>query len=312
MLKMNSLFDSIINEIAKSENISEKKLNVLKLALEIASKVEEKEGVNDEFGFEETQDSCSIIIRTYHYIPILSFLCESTPRPREHFDVKILAEKSNYPNKIILSHFDEGSCKDSEKDTEIKFYWYDDESAIKAAANHLNKCPSNPEYEALTDEEIIAELKKFKYGENELTPLQFAYLYLLPNIVEETLNHSKSLKKISYNDGYDEETYIQIFRDFLNYFNSFLKYGSSYSFNKTDYQYFYPYQEDTEIDAASIAKFLELFIPYYEQVSRAVISAGEQYVNEIDSMSIYDDDDYNNKPDWLGGMETEDEFWEHE
>ena len=37
---MTEISNSLINEIAKSENISEIKLNVLKFALEIAAKIE--------------------------------------------------------------------------------------------------------------------------------------------------------------------------------------------------------------------------------------------------------------------------------
>ncbi len=307
---MTGIFNNLINEIAKSENISDTKLNVLKFALEIAAKIEEKEGVYHNFKIDESDNEFTLTLAVYYHIEIEDYCYES-------FYVQISTGNSNYPKKMRF--FKAKSAEDiwtpfycyKDEETEVEISW-DTYAAITKAVNYLNKCPSNSSYEALTDEEIIAELKKFKYGENELTPLQFAYLYLLPNIVSETLQHSKSVKNFVYKDGYDEESYLKILGEFLNYLNSLLEYGTSYSFNKTNYDYFSPYIGIDEISTASIAKFLELFIPYYERISRAVISAGEKYVNEIDSMSMYDDDDDYSKPDWLGGMETEDEFWEHE
>lgn len=133
----------------------------------------------------------------------------------------------------------------------------------------------------MTDEEIIAELKKFKYGKNELTPLQFDYLHFLPSIIKFTLQHRKSLKNPVYAEGYNEESYIQIFKEFRGYLTDFLEYGLSYSYEKAYYAYFQPYMGATTIDIASIGKFLELFIPYYEQVSRAKI-AEEKRLNFVD------------------------------
>lgn len=183
-------------------------------------------------------------------------------------------------------------------------------------ARFLNQCRENHIYKPLGYREIIDELKKFRYGETKLTPLQHAYLHLLFDMMKQATDIAEKHKiKIKPKHEYFDEN-LKRFQDLQDKYNLFAETRAKLPEYRSLYEDPKPYsEEDCYLGEYEIGELLDFCLDYIEQVAKDIEDHNSSIENELLEAEIrgFDAfDDYDDKPDWLGGMETEEEFWEHE
>ena len=287
---------------------------VLKTAIDIVALLEEKTNIST--GVFRENDGSILIVRSAHrgipesYEAIVGYLIDSKDSNSKHkfTGIKLIHKMYDVTHEYDGNYTWELKKVLSEKNVNL----FD----VIETARFLNQCRESHIYKPLGYREIIDELKKFRYGETKLTPLQHAYLHLLFDMMKQATDIAEKHKiKIKPKHEYSDEN-LKRFQDLQDKYNLFAETGAKLPEYRSLYEDPKPYsEEDCYLGEYEIGELLDFCLDYIEQVANDIEKQNrsiesERLEAEIRGFDAFDD--YDDKPDWLGGMETEEEFWEHE